>query len=86
MHDYPRSRLCDLFVLAAALGAAALFDCPATASPADTQHPNIVFILADDLGINDLSCYGRKDQPTPKIDRLAEQGVRFTTAYAQSVC
>ncbi|MFX7816653.1 sulfatase-like hydrolase/transferase, partial [Acinetobacter baumannii] len=35
---------------------------------------------------NDLSCYGRKDQPTPQIDKLAQQGMRFTTAYAQSVC
>ena len=49
--------------------------------------PNIVFILADDLGINDLSCYGRKDQPTPNLDRLASQGMRFTAAYcAQSIC
>jgi arylsulfatase A-like enzyme len=54
---------------------------------AETKPPNIVFILADDLGINDLSCYGRKDQPTPKLDRLAEQGMRFRNAYAaQSVC
>ena len=51
------------------------------------KRPNIVFILADDLGINDLSCYGRKDQPTPNIDRLAQKGMRFTTAYAaQSIC
>jgi arylsulfatase A-like enzyme len=56
------------------------------ASP-DEPRPNIVFILADDLGINDLSCYGRKDQPTPNLDRLAKQGMRFTTSYAaQSVC
>lgn len=53
---------------------------------APVARPNIVFILADDLGINDLSCYGRKDQPTPQIDKLAQQGMRFTTAYAQSVC
>ena len=51
------------------------------------KHPNIVFILADDLGINDLSCYGRKDQPTPNLDKLAKQGMRFTSAYsAASVC
>jgi arylsulfatase A len=51
------------------------------------RGPNIVFILADDLGAGDLSCYGRKDQPTPNLDRLARQGMRFTTAYAaQSVC
>jgi arylsulfatase A-like enzyme len=51
------------------------------------RPPNIVFIMADDLGINDLSCYGRKDQPTPHLDRMAAQGMRFTSAYAaQSVC
>lgn len=51
------------------------------------EKPNIVLILADDLGINDLSCYGRKDQPTPNLDRLARQGARFTSAYcAQPIC
>ena len=51
------------------------------------RKPNIVFILADDLGINDLSCYGRKDQSTPNLDRLASQGMRFTSAYcAQPIC
>ena len=54
---------------------------------AQNAKPNIVVILADDLGVNDLSCYGRGDQATPNIDRLAGQGVRFTNAYgAQSVC
>ena len=54
---------------------------------AQEGKPNIVFILADDLGINDLGCYGRKDQPTPNLDRLAEQGMRFTSAYcAQPIC
>jgi arylsulfatase A-like enzyme len=51
------------------------------------DRPNIVLILADDLGINDLSCYGRKDQPTPQLDALAAQGLRFTSAYcAQPIC
>ena len=50
-------------------------------------RPNIVFIMADDLGFADLSCYGRPDYKTPNIDRLATQGVRFTQAYANSaVC
>jgi arylsulfatase A len=47
---------------------------------------NIIFIFADDLGINDLACYGRKDHRTPNLDRLASQGMRFTCAYAQPVC
>jgi arylsulfatase A-like enzyme len=54
-------------------------ECRAADPPA---KPNIVFILADDLGVNDLGCYGRKDQQTPHLDRLASQGVRFTSAYA----
>jgi arylsulfatase A-like enzyme len=51
------------------------------------QQPNIVFILADDLGYADLSVYGNTDFTTPNLDRLAAQGVRFTQAYANSaVC
>jgi arylsulfatase A-like enzyme len=57
------------------------------APPAHAQRPNIVFIFADDLGINDLSCYGRKDQPTPNLDRMAAEGIRFTSAYcSQPIC
>ncbi len=49
--------------------------------------PNIVFIMADDLGFADVSCNGRRDYPTPNIDRIAERGVRLTQAYANSaVC
>ena len=51
------------------------------------ERPNIVFIMADDLGYADVSCYGRRDYRTPNIDRLAAEGVRFTQAYANSaVC
>jgi arylsulfatase A-like enzyme len=53
----------------------------------DRTPPNIVFILADDLGYADLSCCGRPDFSTPNIDRIAARGVRFTQAYANSaVC
>ena len=60
---------------------------PLVAVGADAARPNIVVIFVDDLGINDLSCYGRMDQPTPNLDRLAAEGLRFTSAYcAQSIC
>jgi hypothetical protein len=44
--------------------------------------PNIVFILADDLGYGDVSCYGARDIKTPNMDKLAMQGVRCTDGYA----
>jgi arylsulfatase A-like enzyme len=47
-----------------------------------TAGPNVVFILADDLGVNDLRCYGRADHNTPHLDKLAAQGARLTSAYA----
>lgn len=51
------------------------------------SRPNVIFILADDLGWGDLSCYGRPDYRTPNIDLLASQGTRFTDAYsASAVC
>jgi arylsulfatase A-like enzyme len=57
-----------------------------SAAAADPK-PNIVFILADDLGYADLSCYGRRDFSTPNVDRIAAEGLRFTQAYANSsVC
>jgi arylsulfatase A-like enzyme len=65
----------------------------ATAAPgvrragAQAARPNIVFILADDLGFADVSCYGQQDYTTPNVDRLALEGMKFTQAYANSaVC
>jgi arylsulfatase A-like enzyme len=54
---------------------------------AQTQRPNIVFLLADDLGYGDLSSYGQKQIATPNLDKLAAEGLRFTQAYSGStVC
>lgn len=56
-------------------------------APASSEKPNVVYILADDLGYGDLSCYGQEKLSTPNIDRLAAQGMRFTRHYSGStVC
>jgi len=49
---------------------------------AQKNRPNIIYIMADDLGYADLSCYGRKDYQTPNLDKLASQGIKFMNAYA----
>ena len=46
------------------------------------QKPNVIIILADDLGYGDLGCYGAKNVETPNVDKLAKQGIRFTDAHA----
>ena len=57
------------------------------AEAAEPAKPNVIFILADDLGGMDLGCYGNKHYETPNLDRMAKRGMRFTDAYAaSSVC
>jgi arylsulfatase A-like enzyme len=54
---------------------------------AAVEHPNIIFILADDLGYGDLGCYGQTTILTPRLDRMAAEGMRFTQFYAgATVC
>ena len=67
--------------VAAALAGAVIAANPKL-SQSQTRRPNILFILADDLGYGDLSCYGRPDYQTPNLDRLATQGVKFVNAYS----
>jgi arylsulfatase A len=64
---------------------AAILLAPLAAYAAE-QRPNILHILADDMGWTALSCYGNKDVATPNLDRLAVQGMRFTEAYADAQC
>ena len=70
-----------------------LLECVRAAIPADRNPrrtaatPNLVLIVADDLGYGDLGCYGQRDVLTPNLDRLAAEGLRFTQAYAgNTVC
>lgn len=59
----------------------------ATNHPPRLRKPNIIFILADDLGYGELGCYGQTQIKTPNIDKLAAEGMRFTSCYAGStVC
>ncbi len=61
--------------------------CALTSFAADAaRKPNVVIILTDDQGTLDARCFGSADLHTPAIDRLAQQGVRFTQAYAHTVC
>ena len=76
------------FVSAAAMfGAMLPLSTFARAKRVRSGKPNIIFILADDLGYADVACYGRADISTPNIDRIATEGVRFLQGYANSaVC
>jgi arylsulfatase A-like enzyme len=57
------------------------------ANSAQAEKPNIIFILADDLGFNQIGCYGDTPIKTPNLDRMAASGVRFTQAYSgNTVC
>ena len=55
--------------------------------PLYAERPNIIYILADDLGYGDLGCYGQETLKTPHLDKMAAEGIRFTSHYAGStVC
>lgn len=69
----------ELGVLSA-LGALPLL--PMQAQGQTAERPNVIYILADDMGIGDLGCYGQEKIKTPALDRLAENGIRFTQHYA----
>ena len=65
------------------LATLSLFSLPNTACP-QTRPPNIIVIMADDLGYGDVSCYGAQTIQTPHIDRLAKEGLKFTSGYCSA--
>src|SRR5438105_2336882 len=69
------------------LAGACLLLGPAARAAEKPARPNVIFILADDLGYAELGCYGQKKIRTPHLDRLAAGGLRFTQYYAgNAVC
>lgn len=78
----PISRRNFVKVLGSSLALAGLSDQVSFAAPAARKRPNLLFILTDDLGYGDLSCYGLPNYTTPNLDALAAQGTRLTDAYA----
>lgn len=70
-----------LSLLLTAIVAIPYFCASASAADTDAKKPNIVFILADDLGYGELGCYGQEKIRTPNLDRLATEGLRFTQHY-----
>src|SRR5579859_8240126 len=69
-----------------AFGLALLAAVPGISRAAEAAKPNILFILADDLGIDGVSCYGADKHQTPNIDKLAASGTRFEACYASPLC
>ncbi len=74
--------LCPLVMLASVLGACAA----PSESVAPPSRPNIVLIMADDVGVEAFGCYGGTSYGTPRIDALGAGGLRFTEAYSQPLC
>ncbi len=82
-----RSRRAFLKTTTLATGAATLACASlALAAKPNAKRPNLLFILADDMGWPDLACYGHAFHETPVLDRLAAQGMKFTSFYAAPVC
>src|SRR5262249_33437748 len=80
MRSLPLLLIWNVFLFLALAG-------PTTTRAAAERLPNLLLILADDLGYGDLGCYGQKEIRTPNLDRLAAHGMRFRQVYAGStVC
>ena len=63
-----------------------LLSCACLSNAATPAKPNILIVFTDDQGYADLGCYGNEKNRTPRLDRLAKEGMRFTSFYAQHVC
>src|SRR5512138_2670466 len=80
-----RRGLCTVWLAACLSACVAASGLPALGAPGTTQRPNVVIILADDMGYSDPGCYGGEIR-TPNLDRLAADGLRFTQFYNTARC
>ena len=78
-------RLASIFAAMVAISSAICTDTGSIAAEED-RPPNIIFILADDVGTEALGCYGGESYKTPRLDKLAAQGMKFTHCYSMPVC
>lgn len=86
MFQKSAERYCHILLLVFAIGNSVCAAADA-ADSSTSRPPNVIFVLADDLGWTELGCYGNRFHETPHLDRLAERGMRFTQAYAAApVC
>lgn len=86
MRESFRRTACSLLLALASFVDLSLADEPASNGKATKDRPNIVLIMADDIGVEGIGCYGGLSYETPALDRMAEEGLRFTHAYAQPLC
>lgn len=77
---FPAHSICGLF------GAVVILLSPLTPPRAADARPNFVVIFTDDQGYQDVGCFGSPDIRTPRLDAMAQQGMRFTSFYAQPIC
>ena len=79
-------RTCRVMTFFRFLLADLLFASLAVLHSAEPSKPNIIFILADDLGVGSVSCYGADNYKTPNVGKLASGGIRFTHGYTAPLC
>jgi hypothetical protein len=80
MRYQPTGRVERVLLLSVVVALAVLLRAAGWCADKDPR-PNIIFILTDDFGWGDLGCYGGKEVPTPCLDRMAREGIRFTQFY-----
>src|SRR5262245_56699962 len=83
---HPRATKRFVALLLSALAGALALPAGAPVAAAETSRPNIVLILADDIGIGGFSCCGADKYRTPRIDALAREGIRFEHCFAMPLC
>lgn len=76
--------MCDLRIFVSAFSIALLCVANLTSTAQAADRPNVIVIMADDMGFGDVSCYGATEIQTPNIDRLAAEGQRFTSGYCSA--